>query len=343
MESTLRELVDVVASDVFEDTSSSVTARAVQYRPTVQRTKLVFVDSSDDEGDVPTSPRVVVATVSSEYDLEMDEEELRGSECSNEENTATAVGEFIEDVERCTPTTSVLMATVGGTVTPIAPDAQLRHPLDPPRRELSAVNAVSSRKRYREDGEGVSSPAAAEECATDGIVADDCVPCVALPVEGTEVLVKAVDGYRLTLREEDVQDVFSDDGNDADEEEGDEEDDELDDLVIVSAVEQMLRCCQSELEEDDLLQSSTARALADTESAETPPAPPSSGIPRLCYQKFIEKASAQLQRLYSKEQTIHEFAEVMEPEVFHLQRVLRRSNKPPRDAPIVIDGVVMDM
>ncbi|KAH8609140.1 hypothetical protein ERJ75_001252800 [Trypanosoma vivax] len=114
---------------------------------------------------------------------------------------------------------------------------------------------------------------------------------------------KILDGERE--EEEEEEDFPSDD----------EEDEELDDVLVVAVVEQLVRCCESD-ELDEALRDEGRR--------------------------FVERARPALDQLHAGETDPLAFGEALRPDILRLQHALSRVKRPV-DAPIVIDGVPMDL
>lgn len=310
----------------------------------VARTRIVFADSSDDEvgedGQKVGSSGPTVVVVERDYNFELDEEELVDEILTVDQET---VDSFFEDANpipssrRPNDLTHSPQETSANTQ---GNDTASDRPRTA-RAATDASTAVATKKRFREDEHDDGDDEVVVEA--DGVVTakevvvrrrfqqqaltasgaegddavdhdDDAVDTAAAPTLSTTVA-REMDGYLLTLDETDLQDVFDGDDEEEDEEE-DEEDDGLDDLVIVSAVEQLVQCCASEDQSDD---------------------------ERAAYAPFLEKARVALQELTDKVLTVAEFSEKMSNDVFRLHGTLRRLSRPPKDAPIIIDGVLMDM
>ncbi|ORC87014.1 uncharacterized protein TM35_000241640 [Trypanosoma theileri] len=238
----------------------------------------------------------------------------------------------------------------------------------PLRRYISVEEAerlLIARKRFREEEEEKDDDDNEEENGEDSVVVVangfpsgvDSNVCVPRPVLDDDGLVRAVEvgGYQLTVDEsylqnsdeekEDVEegevialdtvnendednnykhlgdennddlDNLGDLDDDDEEEEEDEEDEELDAALVVAVVEQLVRCCESE-ELDEALREDGDR--------------------------FLARAQPFLQQLHAGEMDPHAFGEELRSDILRLQRAFRRVSRP-TDAPIVIDGVVMDM
>jgi hypothetical protein len=341
---------DVVASVTTMVATSGADAQREQQssnrKGCIARTKIVFADSDDEavgEDGAKTSssngPTVVV--VDREYNFELDEEELVDEILTVDQQT---VDSFFEDVaptsaersmKMSAPTRQADDAEDGG-------DASARPRIA--RAATDATTAAATRKRFRDDGEDAEDDDdAAVVVEAEGVIgakeiilrrfhsaASEVVPAadgddVPADTDADEVhndthtgvtttVARDLDGYLLTMDESDLQDYFDDEGEEDEEE--DEEDDGLDDLVIVSAVEQLVNCCTSDDQTDE---------------------------ERAAYGPFLEKAKAALQELSDKTLTVDEFSEKMCNDVFRLQGTLRRLSRPPKDTPIIINGVLMDM
>lgn len=320
----------------------------------IARTKIVFADSSDDEGEdgvkkPATASGPTVVEVNQEYNFELDEEELVDEILTVDQQT---VDSFFEDV---TPMTAGARSESSAQS---SAHSRTQRPTNNNEDEGStdaarpraarvvtdATSAVATRKRFRDDGEDSLEGDDNSEVVVEaeGVIGAKEIIRRRLPsvassappvVEGEEVLAgeledeevpsagttttvaRELDGYLFTMDESDLQDYFDEEGDGEDEEE-DEEDDGLDDLVIVSAVEQLVHCCTSDDQTDD---------------------------EKAAYAPFLEKARAALQELSDKTLTVDEFSEKMCNDVFRLQGTLRRLSRPPKDAPIIINGVLMDM
>ncbi|RHW67921.1 hypothetical protein DPX39_110094900 [Trypanosoma brucei equiperdum] len=104
-------------------------------------------------------------------------------------------------------------------------------------------------------------------------------------------------------------------GDDEEDEDDEEEDEELDAALVVAVVEQLVRCCESD-ELDEAL-----RGDGD---------------------QFLERARPLLHQVNSGEMEPLAFGEEVRKDILKLQRAFRRVSRP-RDEPVVIDGVVMDI
>ncbi|KEG10102.1 hypothetical protein DQ04_04161000 [Trypanosoma grayi] len=313
--------------------------------PLPRRTKLVFLYSSDDEDDGDGEVlRNGKAAVEEAAVLNPPPEELHAMRREAEEAEKTNSGAALDEMPLFMEDT----AGEAGALEPLVPRSRVKVvdalPLRdgggagnngaPLRRHLSVEEAERlshARKRFREE----------EERDVDDDVATDSerVVCEPRPVVDDEGLVRAVEvgGYQLTVDEGELQDsgeeggeregepgqrgdeddgyVLDDDDNGDDEDEEDEEDEELDAALVVAVVEQLIRCCESdELDE----------ALRDDSRS------------------FLERAKPCLEQLNAGELDPFAFGEAMRSDILRLQRAFRRSCRP-KDAPIVIDGVVMDM
>lgn len=126
-------------------------------------------------------------------------------------------------------------------------------------------------------------------------------------------------GDTLAVNLEDEENLDSDwarlDDFGDEEDEEDEEDGELDDALIVAVVEQLVRCCEA----DDLDPNFSREAT-----------------------RFLAAAKPLLSRLENNEITASEFGVIMDRDLRRFQRIYRSVNRP-RDEPIIIDGVLMDM
>lgn len=216
------------------------------------------------------------------------------------------------------------------------------------RRHLHAEEAkrlLQARKRFRDD---CNADEAREKGADDTSAAvGDVDTCGPRPILDDDGLVRAiaVGGYRLTVDEQQLQDSEDDGGNksepvagvgvdsdvhcslgdnvndgeveeeEEEEEEEDEEDEELDEALVVAVVEQLVRCCESD-ELDEALRDAGAN--------------------------FLLKAQSCLQLLRDGEMNSADFGEEMRSDILRLQRAFQKTQRP-KDAPIVVDGVVMDM
>lgn len=100
-----------------------------------------------------------------------------------------------------------------------------------------------------------------------------------------------------------------------DDEEDDEEEEEMDEAIVVAVVEQLVRCCEA----DDV-------------------------DPQLSIEvgRFTAAAKPLLKDLTDEVISPKEFGQKIDRDLRRFQRIYRSVNRP-RDAPIVIDGVLMDM
>lgn len=316
----------------------------------IARTKIVFADSSDDEGEdgvkkPATASGPTVVEVNQEYNFELDEEELVDEILTVDQQT---VDSFFEDVTPMTAgarseSSAQSSSAHSRTQRPTNEDEGSTDAARPRAARIvtDATSAVATRKRFRDDGEDSLEGDDNSEVVVEaeGVIGAKEIIRRRLPsvassappvVEGEEVpageledeevpsagttttVARELDGYLFTMDESDLQDYFDEEGD----EEEDEEDDGLDDLVIVSAVEQLVQCCTSDDQTDD---------------------------EKAAYAPFLEKARSALQELSDKTLTVDEFSEKMCNDVFRLQGTLRRLSRPPKDAPIIINGVLMDM
>lgn len=307
-------------------------------------TKVIFHDSSDDEGDTrPAGTTTTFVDVRSD-NLCMDEDDLvcpeehflRCDEYVGEVDD-TFVEDALPDLEKAKGTLAINHANTVEVSAMAAPSQRTggfapRLPR-PGRRPENAASAHSTRKRLRgdsdDDEEGTDAkqtPAAAATAEADGMTTDEMIAAAeghGLPAPSAEAVgaldavegevVKAVllpngthrdplaikvstEGYRLSLDEHDVQDVFEDedDGDAFDEEEEEEEDAELQLLMAVSAIEQLIGACEryqpneadggmcpwaEEAEAAAAAEGSTAAASAEpSASAAAAAAPPATAV-----------------------------------------------------------------
>ncbi|RNF17100.1 uncharacterized protein Tco025E_04983 [Trypanosoma conorhini] len=311
-----------------------------------RRTKLVFLYSSDDEEDVdPAEAKgeggaVAVAAV---VTLNPPPDSLREMRLEAElaaqrhpREPAQLIGEaepplFVEDTagESAAPAPAAQGRVRVVEALPLRErDAGCGSTGPPLRRHLQAEEAerlAHARKRFRDEAGG-----------GDGRVGD----AGPQPMVDEDGLVRAiaVGGYQLTVDERQLQDcdcececdcgdaeeahaeaglVASDcdDDDEAEEEEDEALEEALDEALVVAVVEQLVRCCES-----DELDASMREAGA----------------------RFLVQARPCLQRLHAGELAPAPFGEEMRGEVLSLLRVFQRLRRP-KDAPVVIDGVVMDM
>jgi hypothetical protein len=112
--------------------------------------------------------------------------------------------------------------------------------------------------------------------------------------------------------EENLGDFFD---NDYDDDDDDGEEEEIDEAIVVAVVEQLVRCCEA----DDLDPQMSLEAA-----------------------RFTAAAKPLLTQLTGEAITAKEFGQRIDRDLRRFQRIYRSVYRP-RDSPIVIDGVVMDM
>lgn len=118
-------------------------------------------------------------------------------------------------------------------------------------------------------------------------------------------------GEAAAAAEEDWADFFDDEGEDED----DEEEEELDEAIVVAVVEQLVRCCEAD-DVDSQLSIEVGR--------------------------FTAAAKPLLKELTDGNISPKEFGQRIDRDLRRFQRIYRIVYRP-RDSPIVIDGVLMDM
>ncbi|KPI84008.1 hypothetical protein ABL78_6949 [Leptomonas seymouri] len=143
---------------------------------------------------------------------------------------------------------------------------------------------------------------------SDAVVAEGVVNCDGQDESISDVAAEAateVDG----MPEEDWGDLFDGDSDE------DEEEEEIDEAIVVAVAEQLVRCCEA----DDL----------DPQM-------------RLEATRFIATAKPLLKDLTDEKMTAKDFGQKIDRDLRRFQRIYRSVYRP-RDSPIVINGVVMDM
>lgn len=163
-----------------------------------------------------------------------------------------------------------------------------------------------------DERELLEDPDAVEDCAAGE--KDLWEPTPGVPREGMERLINR-DAGGDDIVEAVAEDAFDGGWNDFDDEE-EEEEEELDHATIIAVVEQLVRCCEAEDLDPDL-------------SIEAG--------------RFLTVAKPQLQALLEEKSiTPEEFAAQMDRDLCRFRRIFSAVYRP-KDEPIVIDGVRMDM
>ncbi|PWV00805.1 hypothetical protein C4B63_6g268 [Trypanosoma cruzi] len=319
-----------------------------------RRSKLVFVYSSDEEGDVDNSEKtrgVGVAKVTEVLTLNLPPNDLREmrleAELAAQHHPHTALQSpgdteqqpllFTED----TTGENVPFAVQGRVkVVDALPlrerSSSFGNKEVPLRRHLHAEETkrlAYARKRFRDDGDN-EERSSVEDAGQCGAASGNVVVAEPRPVFDGEGLVRAiaVGGYQLTVDEHELQvsgvgedvvtgevdighDTLEDDYFDQEDDDEEEEDEELEEAVVVAVVEQLVRCCEvGELDE-------SLRGAGE---------------------RFLVKARSCLQRLQTGELDMAAFGDELQGDILRLSRAFQRFRRP-KDAPVVIDGVVMDM
>ncbi|RNF06001.1 hypothetical protein TraAM80_04249 [Trypanosoma rangeli] len=319
-----------------------------------RRTKLVFLYSSEDEDDVYSAETrrdgeaaVVTGVVALNPPLDsLQEMQLEAELAAQRQphDSALLADEaapqpqlFTEDTagEEVTPTSTVLSGVKVVEALPLRePDGGCGNARASLRRHLQVEEAgrlAYARKRFRDEG-GMDSGRDGEEVDDAAAGSEDAGLTGPQPMVDGDGLVRAiaVGGYQLTVDERQLQSCSGDDeehahegvergddGDEVDEEEDEEDemDEELDEAVVVAVVEQLVRCCESDELDASLRESG---------------------------ERFLLKARSCLQRLNAGELEPATFGEEMRGDILCLLRAVQRLRRP-KDSPIVIDGVVMDI
>ncbi|ESL09599.1 hypothetical protein TRSC58_02678 [Trypanosoma rangeli SC58] len=318
-----------------------------------RRTKLVFLYSSEDEDEVYSAETrrdggaaVVTGVVTlnppqnslQEMRLEAELAAQRQPHDSAQlaDEAAPQLHLFTEDTAGVdvTPTSTVPSGVKVVEALPLRePDGGCGNARASLRRHLQVEEAgrlAYARKRFRDEG-GMDSGREGEELDDAAVASEDAGLTDPQPMVDGDGLVRAiaVGGYQLTVDERQLQSCSGDDEENAhkavergddgdevdDEDEEDEMDEELDEAVVVAVVEQLVRCCESDELDASLRESG---------------------------ERFLPKARSCLQRLHAGELEPATFGEEMRGDILCLLRAVQRLRRP-KDAPIVIDGVVMDI
>jgi hypothetical protein len=341
--------------------------------------KIVFeyADSDDDEGTTAVVEREADALTTNVADMEdpVEAAKLKGID----DDDASSV-DLIEDVTAAIPHEETATALYGRSVPlptdllpiPRAPDARVRT-LRVHRGEAaaSARDAIVAREAAAEAIDAAEEEEAAEvreeskerppwkrdretKVTSEGyhlttderdLVEDKSTGVTRFvqrePRPEFAALFGQGDGEGVTSAAAADDDAEAEVGDDEDEEEEeDEEDGMMDDLLLVAAVEQTMRCC-----EDELVQLRAEAAAANPDTEDTIEVQRLGAVQQEieAFTKLVEEGAAIRKRLCDDEITPIEFGLLVRPLMNRVNGALKRAARPPKPAPIIIDGVTMDM